>query len=193
MTTLSFRVLTFLIAMVLEKIHAITMMITITTPRRRVNYHHSNQKHQTAKGRDIINNQQPPHVELTTFQREKIDLAKSKLSKWAARLFDLNCIRGLGNRPRREFSLFLNYSRERKSLSFFTIYEISIPLNDEFLTAFGKREKEYDELIGQSADIDKTFLDNIINVNGSDDEEVMMIEIKVVVFVERVLVTPSIK
>lgn len=108
-------------------------------------------------------------------------------------MFDLNCIRGLGNRPRREFSLFLNYSRERKSLSFFTIYEISIPLNDEFLTAFGKREKEYDESIGRSADIDKTFLDDIINVNGSDDEEVMMIEIKVVVFVERVLVTPSIK
>ena len=38
------------------------------------------------------------------------------------------------------------------------------------MTAFGKREKEYDELIGRSADIDKTSLD-IIDVNGSDDEE----------------------
>ena len=44
--------------------------------------------------------QQPPHVELTTFQREKLDLAKSKLSKWAARLFDPNRIRGLVEPPK---------------------------------------------------------------------------------------------
>eukprot|EP00956_Cyclotella_meneghiniana_P035214 scaffold112720_cov37-Cyclotella_meneghiniana.AAC.1 len=90
--------------------------------------------------------QQPPHVELTTFQQEKLDLAKGKLSKWAARLFDPNRIRGLVEPPK------------------------TIPLNDEFLTAFGKREKEYDELIGRSADIDKTSLD-IIDVHGSDDDD----------------------
>lgn len=42
---------------------------------------------------------QRPHVELTEFQREKLDLAKSKLSKWAARLFDPNRIRGLVEPP----------------------------------------------------------------------------------------------
>jgi len=45
----------------------------------------------------------------------------------------------------------------------------SIPLNNEFLTAFGKREKEYDELIGRSVDIDKTSLD-VVDVDGSDEE-----------------------
>lgn len=46
----------------------------------------------------------------------------------------------------------------------------SIPLNDEFLTAFGKREKEYDELVGRSADIDKTSLD-VIDVHDSDEDD----------------------
>lgn len=45
----------------------------------------------------------------------------------------------------------------------------SIPLNDEFLTAFGKREKEYDELVGRSVDIDQTSLD--VDVVDSDDDE----------------------
>ncbi len=45
----------------------------------------------------------------------------------------------------------------------------SIPLNDEFLTAFGKREKEYDELAGRVVDIDKKSLD--VNVSESEDEE----------------------
>ena len=38
-------------------------------------------------------------VELTQFQQEKLDLAKSKLSKWAARLFDPNRPRGLVEPP----------------------------------------------------------------------------------------------
>ena len=49
----------------------------------------------------------------------------------------------------------------------FSNYE-SIPLNDEFLTAFGKREKEYDDTSGRVVDIDKTALD-VIDV--SDDDE----------------------
>lgn len=43
-----------------------------------------------------------------------------------------------------------------------------IPLNDEFLSAFGKREKEYDELAGREVDVDKTSLD-IIDVSDDDD------------------------
>ena len=39
-------------------------------------------------------------VELTQFQQEKLDLAKSKLSKWAARLFDPNRPRGLVEPPK---------------------------------------------------------------------------------------------
>jgi hypothetical protein len=45
----------------------------------------------------------------------------------------------------------------------------SIPLNDEFLTAFGKREKEYDELMGRSVDIDKTSLD-VVDVYDSNED-----------------------
>ena len=43
---------------------------------------------------------QKPRVELTQFQQEKLDLAKSKLSKWAARLFDPNRPRGLVEPPK---------------------------------------------------------------------------------------------
>ena len=38
------------------------------------------------------------------------------------------------------------------------------------MTAFGKREKEYDELVGRSADIDKTSLD-VIDVHDSDEDD----------------------
>jgi hypothetical protein len=38
------------------------------------------------------------------------------------------------------------------------------------LTAFGKREKEYDELAGRAIDIDKTSLD-VVDIFDSDDEE----------------------
>eukprot|EP00579_Thalassiosira_antarctica_P000022 CAMPEP_0201866260 /NCGR_PEP_ID=MMETSP0902-20130614/900_1 /ASSEMBLY_ACC=CAM_ASM_000551 /TAXON_ID=420261 /ORGANISM="Thalassiosira antarctica, Strain CCMP982" /LENGTH=434 /DNA_ID=CAMNT_0048391191 /DNA_START=63 /DNA_END=1368 /DNA_ORIENTATION=- len=86
-----------------------------------------------------------PHVQLTTKQQEQLDLAKNKLSKWAARLFDPNRSRGLVETP------------------------AVIPLNDEFLKAFGKREKEYDEVSGRVMDIDKTSLD-IIDVSDDENE-----------------------
>jgi cellular nucleic acid-binding protein len=76
-----------------------------------------------------------PRVVLSQKQQEQLDLAKNKLSKWAARLFDPNRPRGLVEAPQ------------------------VIPLNDEFLTAFGKREKEYDQISGRVVDIDKTLLD----------------------------------
>ena len=90
--------------------------------------------------------QKRPHAALTKTQQEQLDLAKGKLSKWAARLFDPNRPRGLVEAPQ------------------------VIPLNDEFLTAFGKREKEYDEISGRVVDIDKTSLD--IEALGGDDGSV---------------------
>ena len=95
--------------------------------------------------------QQKPHVELTQKQQEQLNMAKNKLSKWAARLFDPNRPRGLVEAPQ------------------------VIPLNDEFLTAFGKREKEYDALSGKEIEIDQTSLD-IIDISdggdGNDDDSV---------------------
>lgn len=95
--------------------------------------------------------QQRPHVELTQKQQEQLNMAKNKLSKWAARLFDPNRPRGLVEAPQ------------------------VIPLNDEFLTAFGKREKEYDALSGKEIEIDQTSLD-IIDISdggdGNDDDSV---------------------
>lgn len=92
-----------------------------------------------------LRTQKRPHIQLTSKQQEQLDLAKNNLSKWAARLFDPNRPRGLVEAPK------------------------VIPLNDEFLTAFGKREKEYDEAFGRVVDIDKTSLD-IIDVSDDDDE-----------------------
>jgi cellular nucleic acid-binding protein len=86
-----------------------------------------------------------PHIQLTVKQQDQLDMAKNKLSKWAARLFDPNRPRGLIEAPK------------------------VIPLNDEFLTAFGKREKEFDEIAGRVVHIDKTSLD-IIDVSDDDDE-----------------------
>lgn len=87
-----------------------------------------------------------PRVQLTVKQQDQLDLAKNKLSKWAARLFDPNRPRGLVEAPK------------------------VIPLNDEFLTAFGKREKEFDEIAGRVVHIDKTSLD-IIDVSDDDENE----------------------
>ena len=68
----------------------------------------------------------------------------SRLSKFARRLFDPDRTRGLIETP-----------------------EI-IPLNDEFLTQFGKREKEYDEKIGRK--LDSTAGENLDEAVGADDE-----------------------
>ncbi|KAL3816297.1 hypothetical protein ACHAXA_008105 [Cyclostephanos tholiformis] len=92
------------------------------------------------------NTQTKPHIQLTQKQQDQLDLAKNKLSKWAARLFDPNRPRGLVEPPK------------------------VIPLNDEFLTAFGKREKEFDLIAGRGIDIDKTSLD-IIEISDNDENE----------------------
>ncbi|KAL7548636.1 hypothetical protein ACHAWF_011905 [Thalassiosira exigua] len=92
------------------------------------------------------NGRKSPHVHLTPKQQEQLDLAKNKLSKWAARLFDPNRPRGLVEPPK------------------------VIPLNDEFLSAFGKREKEYDDISGRMIDIDKTSLD-VIDVPDDDEDD----------------------
>ncbi len=59
----------------------------------------------------------------------KVEQAKLKLSKWSQRLFDPNRVRGLVEAPQ------------------------IIPLNDEFLKDFGKREKEFDVILQRDIDI----------------------------------------
>jgi len=61
--------------------------------------------------------------------------AKNRLSKFAARLFDPNRTKGLVEAP------------------------FTIPLNDEFLKAFGKREKEMDQLRGRDEVFDTEIVD----------------------------------
>ena len=74
-----------------------------------------------------------------------LEHAKQRLSKWAARLFDPNRPRGLIEPPQ------------------------TIPLNDEFLTAFGKREKEHDEKEGRNLEIDSKIHDEADNDKSDDD------------------------
>lgn len=69
-------------------------------------------------------------------KEQRVEVAKKKLSKWAARLFDPDRPRGLVEAPR------------------------TIPLNDEFLTAFGKREKEFDDQLGRNINIDQEIVDD---------------------------------
>ena len=80
-----------------------------------------------------------------------LGVAKSRLSKWAQRLFDPDRIRGIVETP-----------------------EI-IPLNDEFLEAFGKREKEFDDTIGlkkgEGDNRDKKGKDADVRKGGDSDEE----------------------
>eukprot|EP00521_Asterionellopsis_glacialis_P017777 CAMPEP_0195301960 /NCGR_PEP_ID=MMETSP0707-20130614/30262_1 /TAXON_ID=33640 /ORGANISM="Asterionellopsis glacialis, Strain CCMP134" /LENGTH=259 /DNA_ID=CAMNT_0040365075 /DNA_START=49 /DNA_END=824 /DNA_ORIENTATION=+ len=78
-------------------------------------------------------------------QERMLELAKTKLSKWAARLFDPNRPRGLIEPPQ------------------------TIPLNDEFLQAFGKREKEFDSKVGRTIDIDVSTLGNVNDDDDADD------------------------
>lgn len=67
----------------------------------------------------------------TKVSPELLEHAKSKLSKWAARLFDPNRPRGLVEAPQ------------------------IIPLNDEFLSAFGNRERDFDVKLGRTIAIDR--------------------------------------
>ena len=92
-----------------------------------------------------VPNAKRPHVELSANQRHQLNFAKNNLSKWAARLFDPNRPRGLVETPK------------------------VIPLNDEFLTAFGRREKEYAESAGREIEIDKKSLD-AIDAQEAEDE-----------------------
>ena len=103
-----------------------------------------NEKENPRDGKSNDVQEKKPHVVLSQKQQEQLNFAKSNLSKWAARLFDPNRPRGLVEAPQ------------------------VIPLNDEFLTAFGKREKEYDEISGRVVDVDKTLLD--VEVLDDDDE-----------------------
>jgi len=87
---------------------------------------------------------EPPHK-----KQRILALAKSRLSKWAARLFDPDRPRGLIEAPQ------------------------TIPLNDEFLKAFGKREKEHDKVMGTTLEIDNNILDDDEpNKNGKDNATV---------------------
>uniref|UniRef100_A0A7S0GD51 Uncharacterized protein n=1 Tax=Proboscia inermis TaxID=420281 RepID=A0A7S0GD51_9STRA len=93
-----------------------------------------------------IAHKKKPHVNLTQKQQKELDFTKKKLSKWAARLFDPNRPQGLVHAPQ------------------------LIPLNDEFLQVFGKREKDCDEMAGREIEIDKTSLD-IIDVSDDENDE----------------------
>ena len=72
---------------------------------------------------------------------ELVQHAKQRLSKWAARLFDPDRPRGLVEAPK------------------------TIPLNDEFLTAFGKREAQYNQEMGVELEV------NTLIESDDDDEE----------------------
>jgi hypothetical protein len=64
---------------------------------------------------------------------------------------------------------YYQFLLELRSKQITLIFLCRIPLNDEFLTAFGKREKEYDELAGRKIEIDQTSLD-VVDVYDSEDE-----------------------
>lgn len=86
---------------------------------------------------------EPEHSANNTSKDNFVEMAKSRLSKWAARLFDPNRPRGLMEPPQ------------------------TIPLNDEFLQAFGKREKAHDMARGVELKINNTIDDN------DDDDDVI--------------------
>jgi cellular nucleic acid-binding protein len=81
----------------------------------------------------------------STISPKLLEQAKSRLSKWAARLFDPNRPRGLIEPPK------------------------TIPLNDEFLIAFGKREREFDERIGRAIAVDLQEI--AIEAEDNDDQD----------------------
>ena len=94
------------------------------------------------KKANISQSQKPTNT--TAVAPELLTHAKAKLSKWAARLFDPNRIRGLVEAPQ------------------------IIPLNDEFLKAFGQREKEFDSKLGRTIQIDR---DEIVGESDDDDTD----------------------
>jgi len=84
---------------------------------------------------DDDNNFATESVAKRTVDPVLFEQAKNRLSKFAARLFDPNRIKGLVEAP------------------------FTIPLNDEFLKAFGKREKEMNQLRGRDEVIDTEIVD----------------------------------
>ena len=75
------------------------------------------------------------------------ELAQQRLSKWAARLFDPHRPRGLVETP------------------------AEIPLNDEFLQAFGRREKAMDAQLGKAPlSIDREIIDETDHEDNDDDD-----------------------
>ena len=95
--------------------------------------------------------EEPPKEEETDEAKEKqrmLELAKSRLSKWSARLFDPDRPRGLVEAP-----------------------EV-IPLNDEFLTEFGKRTKDFNENMGLENDVEEEDLDSMTGIEFADDSEI---------------------
>ena len=76
-------------------------------------------------------------------KEQLLNQAKGRLSKWASRLFDPNRPRGLVEAP------------------------AVIPLNDEFLTQFGKREKEFHVKIGKEIEIEDDDLDNMEGITAA--------------------------
>lgn len=77
-------------------------------------------------------------------KEERLQQAKDRLSKWAKRLFDPNRPRGLVEAPE------------------------TIPLNDEFLSQFGKREKEFYEKTGNKIELEDDNLDDMDAIKDND-------------------------
>jgi cellular nucleic acid-binding protein len=84
-----------------------------------------------------------PDSEPAQKKQRMLSLVKSRLSKWAARLFDPDRPKGLIETPK------------------------TIPLNDEFLKEFGKREKEHDKAMGIHLEIDNKIEEH----RDSDDSD----------------------
>lgn len=107
-----------------------------------------NKKSENGNGNNASNNDNNSSTSYrsTTEKKKNVDpvlleQAKSRLSKFAARLFDPNRVKGLVEDP------------------------ITIPLNDEVLKAFGKREKEMDKLRGRGEVYDTKIVDEDENNN----------------------------
>ena len=83
---------------------------------------------------------------ISSVDPQLVEHAKQRLSKWAARLFDPNRPRGLIEPPQ------------------------TIPLNDEFLSAFGKREREFDEQEGRKLELDSKIHDETENGESENAE-----------------------
>jgi len=109
--------------------------------RRRLNGNNPNY----AKGRNGETGVPGPAVRNSTVDPVLLEQAKQRLSKFAARLFDPNRIKGLVEAP------------------------VIIPLNDEFLKAFGQREKRKDEEEFDHAIADEDE-DDIRNNDGKKKE-----------------------